>query len=118
MPPDADDSTDGHQVSLALGYTTVTITVTAEDGTTVQEYVVVVTRNLPPQAGFSQVSDGEGGTCFLRRDGTVECTGIASPSPEGIFTEVTMGKNTACGVRPSGQGDLLGQKGTYQPLPA
>ena len=49
MPPDADDSTDGHQVSLALGDTTVTITVTAEDGTTVQEYVIVVTRTLPPQ---------------------------------------------------------------------
>ena len=120
MPPDADDSTDGHQVSLALGYTTVTITVTAEDGTTVQAYVLVVTRTLPPQAGFSQVSAGEGGVCFLRRDGTVECwdsTGLMEcphpmwsscpgrklRSPDGIFTEVTVGKWLACGVRPSGQ---------------
>ena len=43
-PGDADAATDGHQVALGVGDTTVSVTVTAEDGTTTQTYAVTVTR--------------------------------------------------------------------------
>ena len=38
------DATDGHQVALDVGDTTISATVTAEDGTTTQTYTVTVTR--------------------------------------------------------------------------
>ena len=44
VPADADDTADGHQVALAVGNTAVSVTVTAEDGTTMQTYAVTVTR--------------------------------------------------------------------------
>ena len=46
---DADASTGGHQVGLAPGENTIKVTVTAEDGTTMQTYVILVTRNSPPE---------------------------------------------------------------------
>ena len=49
-PADADDTTDGHQVKLSEGANTITVTVTAEDGQTTQEYVVTVTRAGPPSS--------------------------------------------------------------------
>ena len=48
LPADADDATDGHQVELAVGDTTVSVTVTAADGTTTQTYTATVTRAAPP----------------------------------------------------------------------
>ena len=44
FPADADDTADGHQVALDVGETAVSVTVTAEDGTTTQTYAVTVTR--------------------------------------------------------------------------
>ena len=44
VPADADDTTDGHQVTLGVGDTDIVVTVTAEDGTTTQTYTVTVTR--------------------------------------------------------------------------
>ena len=44
VPADADDTADGHQVTLGVGDTTVSVTVIAEDGTTMQTYAVTVTR--------------------------------------------------------------------------
>ena len=41
---DADTGVDGHQVTLAVGDTVIKVTVTAEDGTTTQTYMVTVTR--------------------------------------------------------------------------
>ena len=41
---DADAVTSGHQVNLGVGPTTITATVTAEDGMTTKTYTVVVTR--------------------------------------------------------------------------
>ena len=43
-PMDSDSMSDGHQVSLGIGDTTVRVVVTAEDGTT-KTYEVVVTRD-------------------------------------------------------------------------
>ena len=44
MPADTDDMTDEHEVALSEGANTITVTVTAEDGQTTQDYVVTVTR--------------------------------------------------------------------------
>ena len=56
-PADADGSTDGHQVTLAVGPNPITVTVTAEDGTTVQSYTITVTRAMP---GFQDLNaDGK-----------------------------------------------------------
>ena len=41
---DADSSTDGHQIDVAVGDTTATVTVTAADGQTTRAYRVVVKR--------------------------------------------------------------------------
>ena len=52
VPADADDTADGHQVTLGVGDTAISVTVTAEDETTVQTYAVTVTLaeaiNNPP----------------------------------------------------------------------
>ena len=41
-PADADDATDGHQVSIGEGTTTVTFTVTAEDGTSQEQTLSII----------------------------------------------------------------------------
>ena len=46
-PADADPDTDDHQVSLGVGSNTVTIGVTAEDGTTL-DYTITFDRAAPP----------------------------------------------------------------------
>ena len=43
-PEDADDGTLGNQVALAVGETTISVEVTAQDGETTQTYTVMVTR--------------------------------------------------------------------------
>ena len=47
-PADADTGTEGHQVDLAGGKTEVTVTVTAEDGTTTKAYTVNFHRPVVP----------------------------------------------------------------------
>ncbi len=44
VPADADDTADDHQVTLGVGDTAISVTVTAEDGTTMQTYAMTVTR--------------------------------------------------------------------------
>ena len=46
-PADADSGKDGHQTNLGVGETTITITVTAEDGSTIKRYTVAITRKAP-----------------------------------------------------------------------
>ena len=48
IPADADDTDDGHQVTLSGDNTTITITVTAQDGTTTPNHTVTVTKIEPP----------------------------------------------------------------------
>ena len=63
---DADSSTDGHQVDVAAGDTTATITVTAADGETTRAYRVVVKRPAPeietstPTLSIASASGTEG----------------------------------------------------------
>ena len=70
-PEDADVAT-GHQVNLAVGANTITITVTAQDGTTIRIYTVTVTRAQPPGVRLSRTSlrlnEGENGTYTITPD--------------------------------------------------
>ena len=57
LPADADSAAVGHQVTLdADGDTAVTIVVTAEDGTTLQRYWLVITRAADPAATQSDTA--------------------------------------------------------------
>ena len=49
-PADADSTATGHQVSLEVGDTDITVEVTAQDGNTTQTYTVTVTRAAAAQA--------------------------------------------------------------------
>ena len=53
---DADDETLGDQVNLAVGETTISVAVTAEDGETGQSYTVTVTRARSADATLSALS--------------------------------------------------------------
>ena len=56
-PADADTNTTGHQVSLTAGRNTVTITVTAEDGTTMRAYSIDVNRGVTDDFGWNAAND-------------------------------------------------------------
>ena len=55
-PADDDDTTDGHQVDLALGVTEIVVTVTADDDTTTRTYSVNVSRGASADASLSALS--------------------------------------------------------------
>ena len=72
LPADADGDMPGHQVALGIGDTTVTVTVTAEDGLTQKTYAVTVTRAAAPLTPHC--------------DGTeVWCTAMTVGSSVGVF---------------------------------
>ena len=73
-PVDADPSVDGHQVSLAAGSNEVTVTVTAEDGTTTKVYTVSVNRGVTDVRGWQAGADLDG----LRAAGNEDPIGIWS----------------------------------------
>ena len=58
-PADADDMTDGHQVSLSAGRNAVTITVTAEDSST-ETYTVSVNQGVDTDYGWKADDDFDG----------------------------------------------------------
>ena len=55
-PADADTSTEGHQVDLAIGSNTITVKVTAEDGAATQTYTATVTRTASTDASLRSLS--------------------------------------------------------------
>ena len=55
-PEDADDQTLGDQVDLAVGETTISVEVTAQDGLTTRTYMVTVTRAGSADASLSSLS--------------------------------------------------------------
>ena len=59
-PADADTGTAGHQVDLSAGRNAVTVTVTAEDGNTEEEYTVSVNRGVTDVYGWKAVDDLDG----------------------------------------------------------
>ena len=58
-PPDASSGTRGHQVDLSAGRNPVTVTVTAEDGTT-QDYTVSINRGVADDFGWNAGNDLDG----------------------------------------------------------
>ena len=58
-PQDSNDMTDGHQVALVAGRNSVTVTVTAEDGST-QDYTVNVNQGVKAQYGWKAGDDLDG----------------------------------------------------------
>ena len=57
MPTDADSNVTGHQVSVIAGAeTSITATVTAEDGSTTKTYTVVVYRERAPKSNDAMLS--------------------------------------------------------------
>ncbi len=59
-PADADLTTEGHQVDLAVGKNFITVEVTAADGSRVQVYSLILTRAASPDATLRalELSDG------------------------------------------------------------
>ena len=55
--PDADGSTDGLQIDLAVGANTIKVEVTAEDGITVNTYILTVTRTAEDTSLSPPASD-------------------------------------------------------------
>ena len=58
--PDSNDVTDGHQVALSAGRNTVTITVTAENGSDEQDYTVSVNQGVSGDYGWKAEKDLDG----------------------------------------------------------
>ena len=56
-PADADNGTAGHQVALSAGRNEVTVTVTAEDSVTRQDYTVSVNRGVTEPTGWQAGAD-------------------------------------------------------------
>ena len=98
---DADTSTDGHQVNLSSGRNTVTVTVTAADGTTTQDYVLRVTRGGTDTTLSSLTVDG------------AEVPGLdpdrADPYEFGVFHNVTQ---VTIAATPTDQGATVAYSGT------
>ena len=59
-PADADDFTPLHSVALSAGRNLVTVTVTAEDGTTIEDYTVSVNRGVTDAKGWQAGADLDG----------------------------------------------------------
>ena len=59
-PQDSNDVTDGHQVALSAGRNTVTITVTAENGSDEQDYTVSVNQGVSGDYGWNAEHDLDG----------------------------------------------------------
>ncbi len=57
---DADDQTAGHQVDLAPGPNVVTVTVTAQDGTSSSPYFITIGRGVTDAFGWNAVGDLDG----------------------------------------------------------
>ena len=56
-PPDSNDVTGGHQAALSAGKNAVTITVTAEDGSTVKAYTVNINQGVDTAYGWKASDD-------------------------------------------------------------
>ena len=89
---DADEETDGHQVDLAEGETSISILVTAEDGTTSTTYTIVVTRQRAAEESQTvPLLDEEGATTQAYTG--VLTLGLASGSDTGLQNNDRVIKN-------------------------
>ena len=93
-PEDADDQTLGDQVVLAVGETTISVAVTAEDGETTQTYTVTVTRAASSNASLSSLSLSGVTISPAFASGTTAYTASVANS----VTETTVTATTAAGA--------------------
>ena len=88
MPTDASATTDGHQVGLIPGRNVVTVMVTAEDGSTMRTYTIVITRGATsqdPTLSSLMLSDG------VMLDPTFSSSGLMyTASVEHTVSKVTV----------------------------
>ena len=95
---DADTNTAGHQVDLDVGDTVFKVKVTAEDGSTTQDYTVTVTRAAcvletdDIWCGVVTVGDIEYNNSLFAR-GYINVTGLSGGSFKGD-TDITVGSTT------------------------
>ena len=85
---DSDANTAEHQVNLSAGRNVVTITVTAEDGVTTQEYTVSVNLEVTDDYGWKAVDDLDG----LKAAGNANPRSIWSDGATMWVSDVTDGK--------------------------
>ena len=89
---DADEETDGHQIDPAEGETSISILVTAEDGTTSTTYTIVVTRQRAAEESQTvPLLDEEGATTQAYTG--VLTLGLASGSDTGLQNNDRVIKN-------------------------
>lgn len=63
----------------------------------------------PKGAGWHGLDAGSLDACAIAADGTVECWGNGlSPTPEGTFLQVAVGRTFTCGLREDGQVECWG----------
>lgn len=61
-------------------------------------------ESSPPDGRFRAISAGDGLTCGLRPDDSIECWGMpTTPAPVGRFLEVGVGSGFACGLSEVGE---------------
>ena len=100
-PPDSNTVTDGHQVTLSDGRNTVTITVTAEDTTTVKAYTVNINRGVTDPKGWKASDDLDGLIAadnarprgIWANDTTVWVLNSASPKKIFAYNRTTQGRD-------------------------
>ena len=96
LPADADSGTSGHQVDLVEGDNTVTVTVTAEDGTT-KTYTLTIKRAEPAASSDADLSaltiDGTSVTNFAA--GTIDYTHNVENSVAQVTVAATKSHSSA-----------------------
>ena len=105
---DADSSTAGHQVDVAVGDTTATVTVTAADGETTRAYRVVVKRPAPEietSTPTLSIADGSG------TEGADSSIGFTVTLDEAATDTVTVDYATSDGTATAGT-DYTSTSGT------
>ena len=105
---DADSSTAGHQVDVAVGDTTTTVTVTAADGETTRAYRVVVKRPAPDVETSTptlSIADGSG------TEGADSSIGFTVTLDEAATDTVTVDYATSDGTATAGT-DYTAASGT------
>ena len=106
---DADSSTAGHQVDVAVGDTTATVTVTAADGETTRAYRVVVKRPAPEVVETSTPTVGIAGGSGT--EGANSTIGFTVTLDEAATDTVTVDYATSDGTATAGT-DYTSTSGT------
>ena len=86
-PDDTDSVVDDHQVDLNVGENTVTVTVTAEDGTTTKAYIITITRASAAAALSALTIDGTSVPGFA--DATTSYTVDVENATAQVIVEAT-----------------------------